>query len=478
MRPAVGCAVSSHDQARARGEAMSLHKVSRGIRLPISGGPSRDIERPRLTRHVALLADDYLGLRPALQVSVGDDVRRGQTLVEDKTLPGVRYTAPAAGTVRAIHRGDRRALRSVVIEMSSAEMAGRSPAESTLRSFSGRHPTGLTPDEAVELLTESGLWTSLRQRPFGQVATPETRPHSVFVTAVDTNPLAPPLDVVMKDKAASFELGLAVLTRLTDGPVFVCTGPEPPIPIPALDRVRHEQFAGPHPSGTPGFHIHRLDPVDRQKTVWHIGVQDVAAVGRLFETGSLDVRRIVALGGPPVQRPRLLETRLGASIDELLTGELDAVETRQISGSVLSGRTASGEIEGYLGRYHQQISVLREARAREFLGWLGPGIDKFSVIPTFVSQWLPGRPISFTTTSNGSQRAIVPIGMFEKVLPFDILPTPLLRSLLMGDVERAEELGCLELDEEDVAVCTFVCSGKNDYGPLLRSVLDVIKREG
>ena len=455
-----------------------MHKVTRGLRLPISGSPARDVERPRSSRHVALLADDYLGLRPAMQVSVGDDVRRGQVLFEDKKQPGVRYTSPAAGTVRGIHRGDRRALRSVVIEMSSAEMAGRSPAESAFRSFSGRHPTGLTSDEVVELLTESGLWTALRERPFGHVATPGTRPHSVFVTAVDTNPLAPPLDVVMQGTSGPFELGLTVLTRLTDGQVYVCTGPEAPIPIPALDRVHHEQFSGPHPSGTPGFHIHRLDPVDRQKTVWYVGVQDVVAVGRLFETGSLDVKRIVSLGGPPVQRPRLLETRLGASLDELLTGELTDVETRQISGSVLSGRTASGEVEGYLGRYHQQISVLREERDREFLGWLGPGFNKYSVIPTFVSRLLPGRSIPFTTTSNGSRRAIVPIGMFEKVLPFDILPTPLLRSLLMRDVERAEELGCLELDEEDVAVCSFVCSGKNDYGPLLRDVLNTIEREG
>lgn len=457
---------------------MSLHKVKSGLHLPISGAPSRDVERSRSARNVALLADDYLGLRPAMLVSVGDDVRRGQVLFEDKKRPGVRHTAPAAGTVRAVHRGDRRALRSVVIEMSPAEMAGRSPAEASFRSFSGRHPTGLTPDEVVELLTESGLWTSLRERPYGHVATPATRPHSIFVTAVDTHPLAPPLDRVLQDKAAPFERGLAALTRLTDGPVFVCTGPETPLPIPTLDRVRHEQFSGPHPSGTPGWHIHRLDAVDRQKTVWHVGVQDVVAMGSLFETGSLDVRRIVAVGGPPVRRPRLLETRLGVSIDELLADELEDVETRQISGSVLSGRAASGEVEGYLGRYHQQISVLREGREREFFGWLGPGLDKFSVIPTFVSRLLPGRPMRFTTTSNGSKRAIVPIGMFEKVLPFDILPTPLLRSLLMGDIERAEELGCLELDEEDVAVCTFVCSGKNDYGPLLRHVLDTIEGEG
>ena len=457
---------------------MSLHKTRQGLSLPISGRPSRELERPRSTRHVAVLATDYLGLRPAMQVTVGDGVRRGQVLFEDKKLPGVRHTAPAAGTVRAVHRGDRRVLQSVVIELSRAEMSGRGPAEATFQSFTGRHPTGLTRDEVVELLTESGLWTSLRARPFGRVAAPETRPHSLFITAVDSDPLAPALDVVMEGKAASFERGLAALTRLTDGPVFVCTERLSPVPVPDLDRVRHEQFSGPHPSGTAGFHIHRLDPVDRQKTVWHIGVQDVVAVGRLFETGALDVSRVVALGGPPVQRPRLLETRVGASIDELLAGELDGVETRQISGSVLSGRAATGDVAGYLGRYHQQISVLEEGRERRFFGWLGPGLNKFSTISTFVSRLLPGRPIRFTTTSHGSRRAIVPIGMFEKVLPFDLLPTPLLRSLLMRDVERAEELGCLELDEEDLAVCTFVCAGKNDYGPLLRDVLDTIEREG
>jgi len=242
--------------------------------------------------------------------------------------------------------------------------------------------------------------------------------------------------------------------------------------------VHHEQFSGPHPSGTVGLHIHTLDPVGREKVVWHIGIQDAVAVGRLFETGSLDLTRVVAFGGPPVRQPRLLQTRVGASLDELLDGELDDVETRTISGSILAGRTAAGEVHGYLGRYHQQVSVLEEERERTFMGWLGPGFDRFSTIPMFLSRLLPGKRFRFTTTTHGSRRAIVPIGMFERVLPFDILPTPLLRALLMGDAERAEELGCLELEEEDLALCTFVCPGKNDYGPLLRDVLDAIEGEG
>ncbi len=459
---------------------MGLHRVKKGLSLPIVGAPAQEVDRARPARRVALLAADFVGLRPAMRVSVGDDVDRAQILFEDKQTPGVRFTAPAAGTVSAIHRGDRRALQAVVIDVSRAEHEGRAPFEVRFSAFSGRHPSGMSSEDVVELLTESGLWVALRARPFSRVADPARRPHSIFVTATDSHPLAPSVDVVMAGQSVPFDRGLAALTRLTDGSVFVCTAPGSAVPVPSIDRVHHEEFTGPHPSGTAGLHIHTLDPVGREKTVWHVSAQDVVAIGRLFETGQLDVTRVVSLAGPAVTRPRLLRTRLGASLGELVTDEVTPVggDIRIISGSVFSGRAASGDVHGFLGRYHQQVSVLAEGREREFMGWLGAGFSKFSTVPTFASRWIPGRRFGFTTTTNGSRRAIVPTGMFEKVLPFDILPTPLMRALIMRDVERAEELGCLELDEEDLALCTFVCTGKNDYGPLLRSVLQTIEVEG
>ena len=457
---------------------MGLHRVRKGLNIPIVGAPEQVIDRARPVRQVAVIAGDFVGLRPAMRVAVGDDVERGQVLFEDKRLPGVRYTAPSAGTVAAIHRAQRRALQSVVIDVSRAEYEGRTPTEVRFSAFSGRHPSGMSSDDIAELLTESGLWVALRARPFGRVADPSTRPHSIFVTAVDSQPLAPSVDVLMEGGSAPFERGLAALTRLTEGPVFVCTAARSTMRVPDIDRVRHEEFSGPHPAGTCGFHIHTLDPVSRGKVVWHVSAQDVLAVGRLFETGQLDVTRVVSLAGPVVRRPRLLRTRLGASADELVSDELEGEDTRVVSGSVLAGRAATGEVYGFLGRYHQQVSALAEGREREFMGWLSAGFSKFSAIPTFVSRWIPGRRFKMTTSRNGSRRAIVPIGMFEKVMPFDILPTALMRALIMRDVERAEELGCLELNEEDVALCTFVCTGKNDYGPLLRDVLDVIERDG
>ena len=460
---------------------MPRHQVRRGLRLPIAGEPAEIVEDARPARRVALVAVDYVGLRPTMHVSVGDTVARGQLVFEDKTMPGVRFTAPAAGTVAAINRGARRALQSVVIEQSRAEREGRAPEGASFNAFSGRHPGGLTGEAVRELLVESGQWTALRARPFGRVADPAARPHSIFVTAIDTNPLAPGMSAIVEGREGAFERGLAALARLTDGPVFVCTGPDDAVRVPALpgDRVRHEVFDGVHPAGTVGLHIHTLDPVDRRKVVWHIGVQDVIATGRLFETGTLDVSRIVALGGPPVARPRLLRTRIGAATEALVNGEVEAAaEHRIISGSVLSGRPASGEVHGYLGRYDQQVSVLAEGSARDFLGWLGLGLDAFSTIRTFASALIPGRRFAMTTSTHGSPRAIVPIGMYERVMPMDLLPTPMLRALVMHDVERAEELGCLELDEEDVALCTFVDPGKTDFGSHLRHVLETLRLEG
>ncbi len=460
---------------------MPRHQVTRGLRLPIAGQPSGPIEDARPPRRVALLADDYVGLRPTMHVAVGDAVSRGQLLYEDKTLPGVRYTAPAAGVVVAINRGARRALQSVVIEPSRAEREGREPEAARFDAWSGRDPSGLTGREVQALLLESGQWTALRARPYGRVADPAMRPHSIFVTAIDTNPLGPDVAAILEGREGAFERGLAALARLTPGPVFVCTGPGVRVHAPASARnqVRHEVFDGVHPAGTVGLHIHTLDPVGRGRVVWHVGVQDVIAAGRLFETGVLDVSRVAALGGPPVARPRLLRTRIGASTAALVDGEVDAaVEHRVISGSVLSGRTALGDVHGYLGRYHQQVSVLAEGRERRFLGWLGPGFDTFSAIRAFASRLVPGRRFAMTTSTHGSPRAIVPIGVYERVMPMDLLPTPMLRALVMHDVERAEELGCLELEEEDLALCTFVDPGKTDFGPHLRRVLDTLRAEG
>lgn len=452
---------------------MALHIVKKGLDLPITGAPAQAIEPGAIPRRVALLAGDYLGLKPSLLVQVGDSVRRGQALFEDKKTPGVRFTAPGAGTVVAIHRGERRALQSVVIEVNHG-----STEQVSFESYAGSNLAAYDRPAARALLAESGLWTAFRTRPFSHIPQLDTVPFAIFVTAMDTNPLAANLDVVAGNRQADMEAGLRVLGKLTDGRVHFCKAAGGALIPSGESGAAVQEFKGPHPAGTAGLHIHRIAPANATRTLWHIGLQEVLAIGKLFRTGELDTERIISLGGPVVRRPRLLKVRLGASLDELTAGELEDGENRVISGSVLSGRQASGEVFGYLGRYHGQVSVLREDRDRTFLGWLLPGADKFSVVRAYISSFLPERSYALTTSTNGGPRAIVPFGTYEKVMPFDLLPTFLLKALVVGDIEEAERLGCLELDEEDLALCTFVCPGKNEFGPILRHNLDIIEKEG
>lgn len=456
---------------------MAVHRIKRGLQLPIAGQPQQVIERGRAVSHAALLGADYIGMRPTMHVEVGAVVDRGQLVFEDKKTPGVRYTAPVAGTVAAINRGERRAFQSLVIRLSDEERQGQG-RQVTFASYTGGPVPALGSDQVRDLLLESGLWTTLRARPFSKVADPTVRPRSIFVTAMDTNPLAPDVDVVLQGFEAEIEVGLQALTKLTDGPVFFCTAARSSLRPPAVDRVRHEQFDGPHPAGTVGVHIHTLDPAGRGRIVWHVGYQNLVAIGRLFLTGELMTRRVVSLAGPSVLNPRLIETVVGASTDELVEGELAPGDQRVVSGSVLSGRKAQGEALGYLGLYHNQISVLPEGRQREFMGWAAPGLNKFSVSGAFLSALRRGARYPMTTSTNGSVRAIVPIGLYESVMPMDLEATYLLKALATRDIERAEQLGVLELDEEDVALCTFVCPSKNEYAPWLRDVLTAIEKEG
>ncbi|MCH8506343.1 MAG: Na(+)-translocating NADH-quinone reductase subunit A, partial [Ectothiorhodospiraceae bacterium] len=414
---------------------------------------------------------DYPGMKPTMAVREGDRVRRGQLVFEDKKQPGVLYTAPAAGRISAIHRGEKRRLLSVVIDTTGADGD---------ESFSVHPAAGLSRlsrERVQEQLLSSGEWTALRTRPIGKVPAPGSVPQAIFVPVIDTNPLAGNPDVIVASSLAAFRDGLTVLTRLTEGPVWVCRSPGSSLPSFADGQIREEAFAGPHPAGNPGTHIHYLHPVSMKRTVWVVGYQDVIAFGRLFTTGRLHSDRVVALAGPQVREPRLLRTRVGASLEDLTAGELSPGENRLISGSVLNGHTGTGPT-AFLGRLANQVSVLREGHERKLLGYLSPGVDRHSVMNIYLSRLMPWKRFGFSTTTNGSERAMVPLGQYEAVMPLDILPTQLLRSLVVGDIEMAQALGALELVEEDLALCTYVCVGKYEYGPILRDNLTRIEVEG
>ncbi|MDJ0905523.1 MAG: Na(+)-translocating NADH-quinone reductase subunit A [Woeseiaceae bacterium] len=451
-------------------------KTKKGLNIPVSGIPDPSIGAGRRVRSVAVLGRDYVGLKPRMLVQEGDKVSLGDALFFDKRDPDVMYTAPGTGTVASINRGERRALLSVVVDLDpGADDAVRFPE------LAGGNVDSLTADKIREVLQTSGQWTAFRTRPFSRVPLSASEPRSIFVTATDTNPLAADPAAIVSAREAEFESGLAVIAKLTAGPVYLCTGEGWSATTGDADRVEHAVFSGPHPAGLVGTHIHHLDPVGIGRTVWHIGYQDVIAIGELFTSGRIGTTRIVALGGPAVDKPRLVSTRLGASTDELTAGELDrggagGPGPRVISGSVLSGRRASGP-EAYLGRYHVQVSVIPAGGSRRLLGWLPSRSTAFSFTGLFASRH-QSRLEDLTTGSHGNATGIVPVDAFEKIVPLDIVTVPLLRALLIKDTDQAQALGCLELDAEDLALCSFVCPGKNDYGTVLGVNLEQIEREG
>lgn len=445
-------------------------KITKGLDLPIAGLPDQQRIDDVAVSRVAVKGEEYNGLRPSMAVKEGDRVVKGQLLFEDKKIPGVRFTAPASGTVSAIHRGERRVLQSVVIDVDGDESL-------SFTAYPADALTTLPREAVVAQLVESGLWTAMRTRPFSKTPAPGSVPAAIFVTAMDTNPLsADPQPIILAQREV-FDAGLTVLTRLTDGKVHVCQSSGGKLGGHPQGQVTFNQFTGPHPAGLVGTHIHFLEPVSLQKQVWHLNYQDVIAYGKLFLDGVIWTERIIALGGPQVKHPRLLRTCLGADLDALLVGELHEGENRILSGSVLNGTKASGP-HAFLGRFHLQVSVLKEGREKELLGWVAPGRDKFSITRTTLGHFLKKKLFNLSTDTHGGERAMVPIGNYERVMPLDILPTMLLRDLLAGDTDSAQALGCLELDEEDLALCTYVCPGKYEYGPVLRHVLTQIEQEG
>lgn len=445
--------------------------IKEGLDLPITGQPEQKISDGNKIKSVAILGADYVGLKPKMMVAEGDKVKLGQVLFTDKQNPGVNFTAPGAGTVKAINRGAKRVLQSVVIDLSGNE-------QETFTKYSASGLGELTAEQVKENLLASGLWTSFVTRPYGKIPSVDNQPNSIFVTAIDTRPLAADPAVIIKDRADDFANGLSVISKLTDGNTYVCKASGADITVNGPAQIA--EFSGPHPAGLPSTHIHFIDPVGAEKTVWHIDYQSVIAIGALFTTGKINVERVVSLAGPTVRKPRLLRTRVGSNTDDLVAGELEeGVESRVISGSVLHGHEAA-DWAAFLGCCNNQVSVLKEGRDRQFFGWIVPGKDKYSAMNVYTSSRdrASGRQFPLTTDKNGSNRAIVPVGVYETVMPMDILATPLLKALVVGDTDQAQALGCLELSEEDLSLFTFVDPGKHDFGPVLRANLTKIEKEG
>lgn len=442
---------------KIEGHHLSMNvKISRGLDLRLGGQPEQVVHPGPDIQHVALCGQDYIGLKPRLLVSEGDVVAKGQPLFIDKRNPDINYCSPAQGVITAINRGARRVLDSVVVRLEDSGLD-----DVRFEPLTSQQRDNISRIDLVERLHLSGLWTAFRTRPFSRVPYSGCSPDAIFVTAVDTRPLAADPAVVVGTDPGSFLSGLRLLPLLTSGAIHLCNGPEWDIEIPGIERLEQVTFSGPHPAGLPGTHIHHLYPVSTDRVAWHINYQDVMAIGKLFTEGVLPNSRVIALGGECLVKPQLVRTTLGASMDELLAGGFRHSDGRRtLSGSVLDGRIADGAL-AYLGRYHNQVSVIPEGGERRLFGWLGRNPKH---------RW--------STSQNGRFAGMIPLPVFEKIMPLDILPASLFRALLVKDSDQAQALGCLELDEEDLALSAYVCPAKTDYGQALRLNLDQIEREG
>lgn len=413
-----------------------IDRHCRGIAVHFDGAPEQAIRDRVIPERIALLGEDYRGLRPDFAVAEGDAVAAGDVLFSDRKRPGLRYVAPASGTIMEIRRGGRRSLDRLVIALGRGD-------EREGRVFD--LPPRLTRDSLAALLLESGAWQSLRTRPFDDTPEQQTPPDALFVTAIDTRPLAPDPQVVVLLFRAWFEAGLKALRLLSDGPTYLCkaagTSFEP------VEGVTTVSFSGAHPAGLAGTHIHLLHPVSASEAVWHIGYQDVIAIGHLLETGRIWTRRIVSVAGNGIRKPQLVETVPGADLHQLCAGLRVDGPVRLLSGSPLDGRA-----ESYLARGQLQVTAMAQPAIRS---------DAMQRMAAEIRSWL----------SMGGD-AIIPNAAHERAAPAGILPIPFLRAISVGDSETACRLGALELAEEDMALLTYVDGGRTDYGALLRRTLD------
>lgn len=456
---------------------MSAIRIRRGFDVPLPGRPDAAEPRERLgVRRVALLPPESHGIQVKMLVQAEDPVRLGQGLFCDRKDPEAVYGSPAAGRVVAVHRGARRAVLAVEIEVSEGE-ADASPGTGQI-DLDLPSLDGITREQALAGILAMGLFPSLRQRPYDTVAHSKEVPGALFVTAMDTSPLAPSPRKVLAGREFDFQAGLRALSVLPGGKTFVCTSTAEDWTDCLTREVEHRTFEGPHPAGNAGVHIHELYPVGASRKAWHIGYQDVADIGAAFRTGVIPSTRIISIGGPACTEPQLIRTRRGAAIAELCGDLTQAEEPRFVSGSALSGTTAEpGTPSGFLGRFVNQVTVLEDRTRRELLSWALPVAKRHTLTNTLLDKFL-GRPLRFDTDTNGSHRAIVPIGSWEQVMPMDILATQLIKALASNDLESAEKLGALELAEEDLALCEYVDPSKTQITHMLREMLTRIQKEG
>jgi len=444
-------------------------KLKKGLNIRLKGKPEKVLAKAEAVDLYAINFDNFLHVTPKLLVQENQIVKAGTPLFCDKYNENLHFVSPVSGTVLKIERGDKRKLISIIV---------KSDTTTVYEDFGKANPNTLSHEQITEKLLKSGTWIYIRQRPYNIIASPSRKPKSIFISAIDTAPLAPDYDYILKDEEKNFETGIAALSKLTDGKIHINVSADFPTSSvygKATDKVLINKIKGPHPAGNVGIQIHHIDPINKGEEVWVVNPADVAIIGRVFEKGIYDASKLVALTGSEVKTPKYFKLISGANLKNLFTANVSGLHNRYISGNVLNGTRITED--GYLGIYDYQLTVIPEGDTHEFLGWALPGFNKFSVSRTFFSWLTPQKEYSIDSNYHGGERAFVITGLYEKVLPMDILPMQLFKAILAEDIELMENLGIYEVVEEDFALCEFVCPSKIDLQSIVRKGLDTVLRE-
>jgi len=443
-------------------------KIKKGLNINMLGMAEKIIKKADQAEFYAVKPTDFPGIRPKLVVKVGDKVKAGTPLFFDKFQPEVQFTAPVSGEITEINRGERRVIQEIVIK-----------ADATIEyeKFDVGDLKNLTREKIVETLQKSGLWPTIRQRPYSTIANPNDIPKTIFISAFESAPLAPDMDYVVKECVDCFQKGIDVLSKLTDGKIHININADYPAAETFTNAkgVQINKFTGPHPAGNVGVQINKIDPINKGDIVWYTYPQEIISIGRLFDSGTYDATKIIALAGSEVKNPKYYKIINGASIKNIVKNNVKEGDLRYISGNVLTGSKI--EKDAYVGYYHNQVTVIPEGNFHEFFGWAKPGFKKHSASRAVFSWLIPGRKYKLNTNFHGGNRAYVMTGEYNKVFPMDIFPVQLIKSILVEDIDKMEQLGIYEVDEEDFALCEYVCTSKTEVQSIIRTGLDLMKKE-
>lgn len=442
-------------------------KLRKGLDINLKGKAAAQVVSVKEPKFYALVPDDFTGVTPKVVVKEQEYVMAGGPLFIDKNHPEVKFVSPVSGVVTSVERGARRKVMSITVEAAP---------EQDFEEFGKKAVSKLDGEAVKEALLNAGMFAFIRQRPYDVIADPTVAPKAIFVSAFDSNPLAPEFEIALKGEEVNFQTGLDALAKIAKTYLSI-SAKQKSAALTQAGNVTVTVFDGPHPAGNVGVQINHLAPVNKGETVWTIDPQAVIFIGRLFNTGRVDMTRTVAITGSEVLKPAYCKLKVGALLTDVLAGNVTTgKQLRYISGNPLTGKQIPAH--GFLGAFHSQVTVIPEGNdVHEMLGWIMPRFNDFSTSRSYFSWLLGKKEYTLDARIKGGERHMIMSNEYDNVLPMDILPEYLIKAIIAGDIDRMEALGIYEVAPEDFAICEFVCSSKMELQRIVREGLDMLRRE-